>query len=157
MSSFLQDMKKPTINFIEMARKNRLFEYEVFHKFRVTWPRPETKNQNQAPMFDDDDDVFNGILLWYENARRIILSFQIVEPTNIALCKFASMKSVYTPENPAGRAVDGNPADPMAHSLTDLPIWFYVDLGQTARVYNISILNREGQCKKTFTLSADLE
>ena len=82
--------------------------------------------------------------------------FQIVTKTNIALGKFASIKSVYTAEDHAGRAVDGNPADRMVHSRHDLPIWFYVDFGQTACVYNIRILNREGICKNAITLPTDL-
>ena len=62
----------------------------------------------------------------YSTSQLPLLHFQVcldVATTNIALGKFASMKSVYAAHNHAGVAVDGN-TTAMAHSRNDIPIWF---------------------------------
>ena len=64
---------------------------------------------------------------------------------NIALHKFAAMSSQFSDSKPS-RGVDGNTEYTLVHTATNrLPAWYYVDLGETARVKHIRILNRYGQ------------
>ena len=76
---------------------------------------------------------------------------------NIALFKFTAMSSRYADEKPS-YGVDGIfTTGGVVHTAADLlPAWYYVDLGKTARVKHIRILNRYSQRKLTDFIQLDL-
>ena len=82
-----------------------------------------------------------------------MLFFQV---ENIAMFKFATMSSQYARSKPS-YGVDGYTTHPIVHTATNLlPAWYYVDLGETARVKHIRILNRYDYCEITDFIQIEL-
>ena len=75
--------------------------------------------------------------------------------TNIALGKYAKIKTAWDSEKMGDKAVDGQVGTLVCSAKnTEMPIWFFVDLGARARINHTSIYNRKTGCEFVIYLSS---